>query len=426
MDKIFEPLRKELNYALGTIPLLKRSGELGLIQIYKSRIEAMPDFIDYIDQEKNEVVIVAVTLSGTIKEIPSFFEKVQQGLSKSCEYKFLLTHPDYISFREAQESKKIHELHNKIQERINDLLEKTEIPIENIKLYKAPPSCSLLITSNKMLINPHTNTTESYNTLCLLVNKRQIKDTKGKDSDIYSQYYRFHYKNAWDGPLAVRYDDYIAEQNEEVIKELKIIIEDKIKFSRDLSKFFLIGVSGPSASGKTKLCQDLIKAFKREKIDVGHITTDGWIFLNRKERFERRLSGYNPDVYKISELKKTIISIKKGNTASIPLYDHKKGLPYSSSVSYEPKQINLLEGDVALTDEILDYVDFIIFIDSSEDTQKYLRIKRDIEERGYEKDEAIQNFELHLEDYKNILKEDRSRADLILRMNRGYLITMSK
>ena len=181
---------------------LKKSNELGILMVYKNRAEAVSDFLNYsVNYVKNpsisdkKIFFVGSSLKGVIQS-DGFTQKLEQiikdGTQNNCEFSFLLTHPAYSEYREIQESRAKGDIAKEILHAI-EWLENHNISSSCIKLYKGTPTCFLVATTEKMLINPYPYQIEAYNNFCLEVEKTD------KDYGIYNIYRENHFNKPWVG-----------------------------------------------------------------------------------------------------------------------------------------------------------------------------------------------------------------------------------
>lgn len=108
------------------------------------------------------------------------------------EFYFLLTHPAYSRFREVQEDRATGDIAKEILHAISWLAHRN-IPRENVKVYKGTPTCFLMASTEKMLINPYPYELEAYNCFCLEVINNE------KSESIFKSYLENHFNKPWKG-----------------------------------------------------------------------------------------------------------------------------------------------------------------------------------------------------------------------------------
>jgi uridine kinase len=158
------------------------------------------------------------------------------------------------------------------------------------------------------------------------------------------------------------------------------------------SPTLIIGIAGPSASGKSSLLKSISEYLNEE--NVTHFDLDGYHLHTRKQR--RELGEY-PDEIKANDLDRIIHDIKaliEGRIIDMPVYNHKKGL-FSSPLRLVPKPIVFVEGlHSILMNEISgqEVIGLSIFLCPDDDLRKSWKVGRDVSERGYAYSEAIEQI----------------------------------
>merc|ERR1719411_583711 len=176
----------------------------------------------------------------------------------------------------------------------------------------------------------------------------------------------------------------------------------------DITKPFLIGVAGGTASGKTSVCDEIRKAVGRH----GNKETERQIITLSQDSFYRNLTSdeankqkkgkFNfdhPDAFDHKLMLKCLSDIRSGKSIQVPVYDFK------TNSRVEGKFDNILAADVVLLEGILvfyhkevrDLFDMKLFVDTDADTRLARRVLRDIDERG-------RDLENVLFQYTNLVK----------------------
>jgi hypothetical protein len=150
-----------------------------------------------LNREKS-IVVVGSSLKG-IWDNPHFAEKlttlIEHGRKTNCNFSFLLTHPHYSRYREGQESREKDDIAKEILHAIS-WLSVRGIGREHVKLYKGTPTCFLIATTDRMLINPYPYQIEAYRCFCL-----EVVPTDSTHS-IYNSYWVNHFRKPWEGEIS--------------------------------------------------------------------------------------------------------------------------------------------------------------------------------------------------------------------------------
>lgn len=145
----------------------------------------------------------------------------------------------------------------------------------------------------------------------------------------------------------------------------------------------VIGVSGPSASGKSLLVENIIKSLP-EGTDVAVMSEDSY-YLDRSDltREERNNLNYDhPNAFEHDLMEKQIKDLQQGNKIEIPCYDFTTHLRTKATKCIKPGQVILIDGILILAvPEIRKLLDIAIFMDTPLDICLIRRLKRDQEER---------------------------------------------
>jgi len=176
----------------------------------------------------------------------------------------------------------------------------------------------------------------------------------------------------------------------------------------DITKPFLIGVAGGTASGKTSVCDEIRKAVGRN----GNKETERQIVTLSQDSFYRNLTNEesgqakrgkfnfdHPDAFDHKLMLKCLSDIRSGKSTHVPVYDFK------TNSRIEGKFDTILAADVVLLEGILvfyhkevrDLFDMKLFVDTDADTRLARRVLRDIDERG-------RDLENVLFQYTNLVK----------------------
>jgi len=178
------------------IKLLKSSKDAGLFGLHKSRRDALSDFCQFLENEKDEIIIVGSSLLGLLQDADKEYDKVRKILKKKCEgetkVRFLLTHPMVADLRARQEKRRFKDIGKEIIKSLNILIEEWKVDKGTIKLYEGTPTCFGIKTGNAMLINPYPYGVEAYTSPCIVALREGF---------FYEHYENAHFR-AWNSEIA--------------------------------------------------------------------------------------------------------------------------------------------------------------------------------------------------------------------------------
>lgn len=182
------------------------------------------------------------------------------------------------------------------------------------------------------------------------------------------------------------------------------------------SSIIIIGISGPSASGKSLLANTIVRELGSDQVVV--ISEDSYYKDNSHLSFSDRekINYDHPDSFDHELLCKHLSLLQKGLAIEIPTYSHSehRRLPETRRVGQH--KIIVLEGILLFSDKKLrELMDIRIFMSAPLDVCLSRRLMRDVVERH-------RSFESVLHQYENTVRpmylqfiEPSSRyADLIV------------
>ena len=160
----------------------------------------------------------------------------------------------------------------------------------------------------------------------------------------------------------------------------------------------IIGVSGPSASGKSLLATTIYKEIGSDQVVV--ISEDSYYkdqsSLSMEERAQ--LNYDHPDAFEHDLLVKHLKELKKGKTVQIPIYDFKEHIRSSQTREVGRHRIIVLEGIMLFVEKKLrEALDIQIFMDTPLDICLLRRVKRDVIKRK-------RTIESVLDQYQNTVR----------------------
>jgi hypothetical protein len=200
----------KLEQVLSANELVTQMNNLGLLRIYKNRPDALEDyFFDVMNGEPSAIDIVGSTIFGLKGHrsvtLESIIGLLRAKLTKpDFKLRILLTHWDFISYRQDQEKTEKNMARYVISKELKDavdLLRENGL-IDYVKFYKGSPTCFTIICDgqSQMLLNPYPYQREAYNSWCIVV-----EETFG---GVYSGFKQAHFDEPWSNPeLALPFDD---------------------------------------------------------------------------------------------------------------------------------------------------------------------------------------------------------------------------
>lgn len=275
-----EDLGKEVERLHNSIDLLQQAASLGLEMVYPNRQDALNTFAkyleDYVKRPDSQLFIVASSLKGILAKMPSFRHILYNAKpvkdDKRKQLHILLTHPKHAQFRENQEERAQGDIAEEVFQSIRECEEAIGLGPDDagdyIKLYKGTPTCFMIATTERMLLNPYPYEKEAYQSFCLTV--RDV----GHYGSIYQQYRTHHFEEPWTNRRqnTLRYQRYTLEGPNpgERLDESRgpdfFVVQDADSFYLAV---FLKGVRGLPPCVPLRANQTKAEEFGEQVLDLG-------------------------------------------------------------------------------------------------------------------------------------------------------------
>ncbi len=145
--------------------------------------------------------------------------------------------------------------------------------------------------------------------------------------------------------------------------------------------YFLIGVAGGTASGKTTLARILKESFADKVIILKHD-----YYYHDKSHFdvpEEKINFDHPESFETELLIQHLLKLKSGKSIARPVYSYRTNERLMQVKRVEPAPIIIVEGILIFHYfKLRDLFDLKIYVDTDADIRLLRRISRDIQERG--------------------------------------------
>lgn len=186
-------------------------------------------------------------------------------------------------------------------------------------------------------------------------------------------------------------------------------------FSKEIITPYIIGISGPTASGKSVIAEAIVKTigkmFPESSKDIVLISQDSY--------YKGGDSNTNYDIPKAIDfelLLQHLNDLKRGKSIFCPVYDFSTHSRKDDVILINPAKIIIVEGILILSQKnLLNIFDDKIYINATDASQLIRRISRDINERGRNIEQIgiqyIRDVEPSNEKY---VKPSSSNAEIII------------
>ena len=185
---------------------------------------------------------------------------------------------------------------------------------------------------------------------------------------------------------------------------------------------YIIGITGGSASGKTRFLNSLLQNFSSN--DVCLISQDNYYKPRHEQPIdENGVSNFDtPDSIDFEAYANDISMLSKGEEVKRQEYTFNNSKAVPKQLVFKSSPIIVVEGIfVFYIREIAKMLDLKVFIDAKEHIKLKRRIIRDDKERGYDLDDVLYRYESHvMPTYEKYILPFKADADLIIPNNTKF------
>lgn len=160
-----------------------------------------------------------------------------------------------------------------------------------------------------------------------------------------------------------------------------------------MKKPLIIGITGGTGSGKTTVAEEIVKTIGEDNILF--IEQDSYYKDQSHLSYEERVNtNYDhPDAIDHELMISQVKDLLSGKAIEMPIYNFKTHTRKQETKLIEPKEIIVLEGILILfKEEIRDFLDIKIYVDTDPDVRVIRRILRDLKERERSLDSIIVQY----------------------------------
>lgn len=178
----------------------------------------------------------------------------------------------------------------------------------------------------------------------------------------------------------------------------------------------IIGISGPSASGKSLLANTIVSELGSEQVTV--ISEDAYYKDNSHLPFAQRekMNYDHPEAFDHALLCEHLRTLRQGKSVNIPIYSHSKHQRLPETLQVGQHAIIVLEGILLFTDkELRELMDIRIFMSTPLDVCLTRRLKRDVVERQRSFESVVHQYETTVRPmYLQFIEPSSRYADIIV------------
>ena len=189
----------------------------------------------------------------------------------------------------------------------------------------------------------------------------------------------------------------------------------------------VIGIAGGTGSGKTTVVNQIINELANEDVTV--ISQDSYYHetdnLSITER--AKINFDHPRAIDFDLLVKHIAQLKKGKTILQPVYSFAMHNRTKDTVKTHASKVLIVEGILIFSHKDLrDMMDIKVFVHADTDERLIRRLKRDVNERGWDLDETIEKYQAVIKPmHEQFIEPTKEYADIIIPNNKYNTVAIA-
>ena len=182
----------------------------------------------------------------------------------------------------------------------------------------------------------------------------------------------------------------------------------------------IIGIAGGTGCGKTTVVDQIMDELPEG--EVGIISQDSYYNdLSHLTLEERRKTNFDhPKSIDFNLLEKHLTQLRQGATIEQPVYSFLECNRTRETIKTPARKVMIVEGILILThSRIRDMFDIKIFVHADSDERLIRRLKRDVNERGWNLNETLSKYQEILKPmHDQFIEPTKEYADIIIPNNR--------
>ena len=182
----------------------------------------------------------------------------------------------------------------------------------------------------------------------------------------------------------------------------------------------IIGIAGGTGCGKTTVVNQIINEFPAE--EVGVISQDSYYNdLSHLTLADRKETNFDhPKSIDFKLLENHLKELKSGKSIQQPVYSFIECNRTKDTVETYARKVMIVEGILIMTNPIIrDMFDIKIYVHADSDERLIRRLKRDVNERGWNLDETLKKYQTILKPmHDQFIEPTKEYADIIIPNNK--------
>jgi|SRR6056297_2024545 len=182
----------------------------------------------------------------------------------------------------------------------------------------------------------------------------------------------------------------------------------------------IIGIAGGTGCGKTTVVNQIINELPNQ--EVGVISQDSYYNdLSHLTLEERRKTNFDhPNSIDFKLLERHLTALKIGESIEQPVYSFLECNRTEKTVPTHPTKVMIVEGILIMANpDIRKMFDIKIFVHADSDERLIRRLKRDVNERGWNLDETLEKYQTVIKPmHDQFIEPTKEYADIIIPNNK--------
>ncbi|MDE3743593.1 uridine kinase [Maribacter polysaccharolyticus] len=182
----------------------------------------------------------------------------------------------------------------------------------------------------------------------------------------------------------------------------------------------IIGIAGGTGCGKTTVVNQIINELPPD--EVGVISQDSYYNdLSHLPLVERKKTNFDhPKSIDFALMEEHLMALKSGQSVQQPVYSFIDCNRTEETVQTCARKVMIVEGILILTNsKIREMLDIKIYVHADSDERLIRRLKRDVNERGWNLDETLDKYQSTLKPmHLQFIEPSKEYADIIIPNNK--------
>ncbi len=178
----------------------------------------------------------------------------------------------------------------------------------------------------------------------------------------------------------------------------------------------IIGIAGGSGSGKTTVVNKIVSSLPKDSVAV--VSQDAYYYDNGDLSPEEKLkiNFDHPNSIEWPLLIKHIQMLKEGKDVEMPIYSYVTCARAKETQTVHPKEVIIVEGILIMTNpKLRKLLDVKLFVSTDSDERLMRIIRRDIQERGRNYDDALTHYATFVKPmHQQFIEPTKLFADVII------------